>query len=713
MNYWILTTEFPPLFGGGISTYCWHTAKMFSENGAQIKVFVPDFSIEDKRVETPFPNCQLIRFRPEKVQHASCLGYEARLSLEFSNILEEYIKEEGKPDFIEAQDYMGIGYYTMLKKQLLYPAFKDIPIVLTIHAPGFLYLEYNQVPQYKFPEFWYGEMEKGSIRMADILISPSNYIVDELKPRMDLKGTHPIKIFNPFVPLDIPETTLTKFDIAFFGKLTPQKGCIEMFKYFAEMWDEGFPHPIRVIGGGQHFFYPQQEDMIDFLKRKYTKYFNEGKIIFEGNLHPDKLKDRLAKAHVIITPSIVDNLPYAVLEAMSIGKIVLSSSNGGHTEILQNSKSGFVFSHQKEGDFKNKLNHILSLSPSQIQTIGQQAIEDVIKHTNYDTVYQQKIERLKSHKRIEKNTFTFTREIKNTLSDDTVGIEGKLSIVIPFYNLGDFIEETVVSAVNSNYTNKEIIVVNDGSKNKSDLEVLKKIESKYPVKVIHKNNSGLSETRNYGAKIATGQYLAFLDADDTIHPNFYSKSIQVLQQYENVHFVGCWAQYFDASQDIWPTFTPEPPYLCVHNMINSSALIYKKDSFLKFGLNDKKLIYGMEDYDSVIAMVKNGARGVSIPELYWNYRIRPDSMQQSFTKNKELYLYKIIGDKHKKFFGKYANEVAHLLNQNGPGITYDNPTWNINNGVRLPEFNGRLMQIVKRVPILRKIGKKVYHKLLG
>lgn len=713
MNYWLLTSEFPPIHGGGISTYCWHTAKMLATKNHVVTVFTQDFSVANFKIENPFDNCRLIRFNPNRNSSTSSLGYEARLSLEFSNLLQEFISKEGKPDYIETQDYMGIGYYTLQKKQLLYPEFQNIPIVLTIHAPGFLYLEYNQAPQYNFPEFWYGQMEKSSIRSADILLSPSNYILEELETRMDLNELTPKRIFNPFVPLGEAQLEYNEYDIAFFGKLTPQKGCIEMFSYFAKMWDNGFTYPLRVIGGGKHFFYPQQQDMIEYIKKKYSKYIDQKKIIFEGNLPPEKLKHRLAKAHVIITPSIVDNLPYAVLEAMSIGKVVLASENGGHKEILKHESSGFIFSHELENDFSKQLEKILLLDTNQIHEIGKKAIQAVINSTNYNTVYEEKTSILSQYEESNSKHFSYTLS-HNTASIKADKNEELLSVVVPFYNLGEFIHDCIKSIFNSSHKNLEVIIINDGSINESDIEQLNAIKNSFPkVKIENKKNEGLSLARNYGAKIASGRFLAFLDADDTVEPQYYKKAIEILKHYNNVHFVGCWAQYFGESNRVWPTFNPEPPYVCVHNMINSSALVYERQSFLNFGKNDKKLIYGMEDYDSVLSMLENNAWGVSLPETFWNYRIRNNSMQQSFNRNKELYLYRLISDKHKDFFSNYTNEISNLLNHNGPGINYDNPTINQSNGVRIPEFNSKFMYAIKKVPLLRKIGKKLYQKLLN
>ena len=204
-----------------------------------------------------------------------------------------------------------------------------------------------------------------------------------------------------------------------------------------------------------------------------------------------------------------------------------------------------------------------------------------------------------------------------------------------------------------------------------------------------------------------------MDSDDTITRDYYSKAIKVLKNHQEIGFVGCWAQYFEASTGTWPTFNPEPPYLLTHNMINSSAIIVRRTDFLNFGLNDPKMIYGMEDYDSIISMVKNGVRGVVLPEFLWNYRIRKNSMQQSFTVNKQLMLYREISKKHASFFNDYGSAISNILNHNGSGIGFQNPTLSSNRLKQKLEkiFGQRVITFVKKNRIIRGVAKKIYKKI--
>lgn len=96
-----------------------------------------------------------------------------------------------------------------------------------------------------------------------------------------------------------------------------------------------------------------------------------------------------------------------------------------------------------------------------------------------------------------------------------------ISVVIPAYNTEKYIEKCLDSVFNQTYSNLEVIVVNDGSTDntKKILDDYGNKESR--LKIIHKENTGVSDTRNKGLEIASGDYIGFVDSDDLIKPDFY------------------------------------------------------------------------------------------------------------------------------------------------------------------------------------------------
>lgn len=95
-----------------------------------------------------------------------------------------------------------------------------------------------------------------------------------------------------------------------------------------------------------------------------------------------------------------------------------------------------------------------------------------------------------------------------------------VSIIVPVYNVKQHLEYCVKSIIEQSYKNTELILIDDGS-NDGSSELCDLIKNKYSkIKVIHKINGGVSSARNMGLDISTGEYLVFIDSDDTISKNY-------------------------------------------------------------------------------------------------------------------------------------------------------------------------------------------------
>ena len=97
-----------------------------------------------------------------------------------------------------------------------------------------------------------------------------------------------------------------------------------------------------------------------------------------------------------------------------------------------------------------------------------------------------------------------------------------VSIIVPVYNVKDYLNECVESIVNQSYTALEIILVDDGSTDGSAEICDNWLKRDSRIRVIHKENGGLSDARNAGMSIATGEYVGFVDGDDKIPPIYES-----------------------------------------------------------------------------------------------------------------------------------------------------------------------------------------------
>lgn len=122
-----------------------------------------------------------------------------------------------------------------------------------------------------------------------------------------------------------------------------------------------------------------------------------------------------------------------------------------------------------------------------------------------------------------------------------------VSVVVPAYNVEKFLPKCIDSLLGQTHNNLDIIIVDDGSTDKTG-EIADEYAEKYDnIRCIHKENGGLSDTRNAGLKHAKGEYVVFFDSDDWVENNVIEENLQCMIQ-NNVEVV-VWGYYTDFSND--------------------------------------------------------------------------------------------------------------------------------------------------------------------
>lgn len=158
------------------------------------------------------------------------------------------------------------------------------------------------------------------------------------------------------------------------------------------------------------------------------------------------------------------------------------------------------------------------------------------------------------------------------------------SVIIPVYNGENYIQEALESVFQQDYQALEVIVIDDGSTDKTQ-EIIK--NTNLNIKYVYQENQGASAARNHGLKIAQGKYIAFLDADDLWHPQALNIQFQCLNKYPDAEIVLGKTQLVD--------FTNVPidePCFVLH----LASAVYEKSVFNQVGLLDENLDYS-DDLD--------------------------------------------------------------------------------------------------------------------
>lgn len=204
----------------------------------------------------------------------------------------------------------------------------------------------------------------------------------------------------------------------------------------------------------------------------------------------------------------------------------------------------------------------------------------------------------------------------------------KVSVVIPCFNHGQYLEEAILSAKESTYRDIEIIVVNDGSTDPITVNIIKELEHKHTdVKFIHQRNKGLPGARNAGIRVATGTYIVPLDADDLIAPTFIEKAMWVFMRKPEISIVYCLVQLFGKENYIWHTREYDLNYLNYENFIPATAM-YSKRTWSEVGGYNESFTKGYEDWEFWLNLGNHGHIGYRIDEVLFYYRKHSVSMLQ-------------------------------------------------------------------------------------
>jgi len=677
----------PQDFAGGIARYIDNFARVAgavghsvtiiartSENidtiiapGVRLIGFVPRSILLNEPIQAPQPDAH-------PAYPYNILGYWPGLSYELAEYVLSLAQDLPPPDIIESQEYGALPYYLIQRRLTERTHIAQVPIVVQLHSASYDLRRINHEPSYRFPEYWVGQMEKFCIRAADAVLSPSRFLAKHTQQILGLDldiATIPYPMLLPHSPGIVHPTPN---DLVYVGRLEVRKGILPMLDACSHMWEQGASLQLTLIGGDT-LFRPRGIRMSEYIQRRYHRWIQAGLLHIPGSMPQSDLLQRIRSAWAVIVPSLWENFPNTCIEAMGMGQIVLASRNGGQAEMItENGQDGFLFDWNKPGDFEQNLQHILALDPTERASIADRARTRIEHFCDPQRVLEQRIDHFADVISRHQQSRVFPSLLENTLAPITAASGEQpelLSVVIPFYNLGDYIGETVASVLNSSYRPLEVVIVDDGSTESAGLAKLKELEQA-EVRIVRVSNNGLANARNVGAEAARGEFVAFLDADDTIEPDYYIRAIDVLRRYNNVAFVYSWVRWFETTDHIWPAWNVEFPYLLGHNML-AAFVVMPRARFLQAARNKPEVAYSLEDFEAWITLVEAGGVGVSLPFPLVNYRIRRGSMFRESQQDQQLYLYETIADLHPELYQRWGKELFSLQNANGSAMDWNHP----------------------------------------
>lgn len=244
-----------------------------------------------------------------------------------------------------------------------------------------------------------------------------------------------------------------------------------------------------------------------------------------------------------------------------------------------------------------------------------------------------------------------------------------VSVIVPVYKVEQYIHRAVDSILKQTYKHLDIILVDDGSPDRCGMICDEYAMTDSRVRVIHKNNGGLSSARNSGLEIAVGEYVIFVDSDDFIHPHMVERLLSVAKK-ENCDIVQC--RFFRFDSNIPKELLYDKEQLIsrydaldrIDDAVYMAAWnkIYKKELFADIRFPERKI---HEDVGCTYKLFFASERIAVISDELYGYYVNPDSITTSRIKLNKLDLIDVYEEQMEFFNEKglrhYSNRSANNL----------------------------------------------------
>jgi glycosyltransferase involved in cell wall biosynthesis len=551
----------------------------------------------------------------------------------FRNLLEY----ETEYDVIHFHEYKGLGFYTLSARDQGI-AFWNATFVVQLHGPTRWTIESNDSLFTHDDQLKIDFLERETIARADYAVSPSEYLFSWLR-RKKWKLPAPVRclviknvcssLLNlpgvkrngmEFLDTNPREKRHRVSEIVIFCRHEYRKGftiaCDVLDQLNKRLSDEG----IRVTFLG-NFGVISDEHSGVILARKARRW--KFPIAVLPNFDRNQAAEYLS-AHsdaIVVIPSPIENSPYTVLEAIALGKPIITSRDGGAKELLAD-----IFHEQM----------LCEMTAEGLAT----ALEDRLEHGMESPILAESLAET------ERRWISFHDTANKRDAFHPVTSHSPLvSLCITHFSRVNKLVEAIASVAKQTYPNIELIVVDDGSPSTETQKALDDLEQTIDQlngKLVRRKNGYLGAARNTAAAVATGEYLCFLDDDDIAFPQMVEELVRSAL-HTGADIVNCLNIFMPEArrQEAWPLpqlFKNRVSYhplggplslVTTENTLGAATALISRHCFDKVGGYTEVKGVGHEDYEFFARALQIGCRIEICPLPLYLYEVDRPSMVSS------------------------------------------------------------------------------------
>lgn len=379
MNIFLITRFYPPdTGGGGIAAYARYAAHGLTQAGHQVQIIsmLAENSNPFQMVEG-IPVYRLSSsLRSYRWTKLPVVGRQIRFlrdwiySLQVRKFLLKH-QSQFRPDIVEYADIDAEG--------LNHPQSVS-PYIVKLHTSHAILKEYYTKPEIPYALAGIEQIEKTAIVKAQGISSPSNYLASEVSQKLSIERSK-IHFVPNFIDTEYYEPFFERAaggtkEVLYVGRIEPRKGAL----IFAEAIPE-----ILKVEPNVHFTFAgadrssqNGQSQKDALQRYFSNLGHSEHVTFIGHAPPEVYKKLYQNADVFVMPSLFENCPYTLLEAMSCGCACVVHKSSGMTEMVQDYVSGLFFANADPIDLAEKVLELLR-DPELRKFISRNARQQVLE----------------------------------------------------------------------------------------------------------------------------------------------------------------------------------------------------------------------------------------------------------------------------------------------------------------------------------------------
>jgi glycosyltransferase involved in cell wall biosynthesis/GT2 family glycosyltransferase len=586
-------------------------------------------------------------------------------------------------DLIEFQDFDGLAFWALAHRREL--GLDRVPIAVRFHGPVDLMFEAaGPLP----PELRHVRvMERHSYAMADMVIVPSPAIGELAIARYGLEPAR-VVIGEPPVPRveRIAYRRTGPPELVCLGRLGEVKGSHDLLAAMLPLLEDHPDLSLRYIGA-DGWSVTAAKPMRAWLQEQVPESLRH-RVLFEQHLAPDDLARALSSTWAVVVPSRFESFNLTAHQARAMGLPVVvpdlpafgdffSAATGacvydGSVGDLTRRVAGLLAEPSRFDElaaaplptYADPLAPYTAETPpirhprvqAGLATAAVQEVEAVAAEPAAAAALPARLARwalrllpawaarvaVRVLPRQLKDRFrelaSWPEEAQRRIDADRrravmAAIEAgafpdladpEVTIVIPCFNQGAFVDEAIQSVFSQTYGSWEIVVVDDGSDEEDTRRVLDGLA--YPrTRLVRQDNRGLAAARNAGIRRAKGEFVVPLDADDRLAPTFLEELHRALADQPAAAFAHCWAELFGDVTALWASRPYNPYQLLLSNSIIGCVLM-RKSAWEQVGGYDESLRQGNEDWDLWIRYLEAGWSQVAVDRALFHYRKHGVSM---------------------------------------------------------------------------------------